>query len=310
MDERELREILQRVARGELDADEATRLLDETNDGDAGDAAPTTPVGDEEPTRRWWPDDEPGATRPAEPPPGAPGEGLARALRVSATARKIRIVGDPSVREILARGAQIRREDDVLVVDCEPDDWSTEEPWARNFAILRAGPWSFEGERHWERRRERMERAGRRGGRGITWGGQPVEIRANPDLDLSLDMTAGAVRVSGMRGKITTSITAGSATFGDVRGPLDCSVSAGSVAVAGPIDTGDSRISCDMGSVRVRLEPGSDVRVKVDSVMSKADVVVAGFGGRTDRGEWVVGDGTATLAITANMGAVKVREEA
>jgi hypothetical protein len=292
MNDEQTREILQKVANGELDADEAARLLD------AGAPGPTEPLEDER-------DQQVPPTTPAD----APGE-AAKALRVSTTARKLRIVGDPSVHEVLVRGAQIRREDGgLLVVEPEPDEWSGEEPWARGFAFLSAGPWSWESDRQAERRRERFERLQRKG----YWGPgsmnmQPIDVRANPDLALTIDATAGAVRVSGMRGPVTASLTAGSATLADVRGPLDCSVTAGSISVTGPIAVGDSKISCDMGSVRVRLEPGADVRVRVDSTMGKADVWLAAAAGRGEHGEWVVGNGTASLAITANMGAVKVRE--
>jgi hypothetical protein len=244
---------------------------------------------------------------------GEPGE-PARALRVSTTARKLRIVGDPSVHEVLVRGEKIRREDGgLLVVETDSEESPGEEPWARGFAMLGAGPWTWEWERHGGRGRERAERVRRKGYWGPPGFGmntQPVDIRANPDLALTIDATAGAVRISGMHGPITASLTAGSAVLADVRGPLDCSITAGSLAVAGPIAVGDSKINCDMGSVKVRLERGADVRVKVDSTMGKADVWLAAAAGRGDRGEWVVGNGTASLAITANMGSVKVREEA
>jgi hypothetical protein len=306
MTDEEVREILQKVARGELDADEAARLLD------AEDTA-TEPLYDE-PTQRWsgagddYDDGEPiAATAPAGDSTDAP----ARALRVSTTARKLRIVGDPTVHEVLVRGAQIRRDDGgLLVVEAEPEEWTGDEPWARGFAMLGAGPWSWEWERHAGRGRDRAERVRRKGYWGAGVNMQPIDIRANPDVALTIDSTAGAVRISGMHGAITASLTAGSAVVADVRGPLDCSVTAGSIAVSGPIAVGDSKIGCDMGSVKVRLERGADVRVKVDSTMGKADVWLAAAAGHGDRGEWVVGNGTASLAITANMGSVKVREEA
>jgi hypothetical protein len=302
MDEREMREILGRVARGELDADEAARLLDGRPPSD--DDAATTPMGNDDPTQRWWGDDETeGAATEPEPGPVATG------LRVAGPARKVRVVGDPSVREVLVRGANVRREDDLLVVDFAPDDWSTEEPWARGFAILGAGHWGFEGEKHWHRNRERWERMERRGRRAQEFasGVGLVEIRANPRLDLTLDMAAGAARVSRMEGKITASATAGSIVLTDVLGPVDASVTAGSLTITGPISRGDSRISCDMGSVRIRLEPGANVRFKIDTLLGKGDVRLGGITDRTERGEWVVGDGAANLAITSNMGTIKVR---
>jgi hypothetical protein len=302
MNDDELRDILGRVAAGQLDADEAARLLDpdaapddDTDDLDDGDS------NDGDPDRDF--DTE------AEPPPGA----IATELRVSASARKLRIVGDPSVREVLVRGAQIRRENGTIVVDAEPEWYdSDDETHSLRFVFAGGPPW-WGGEREWDRdwdrdrRRPRVRHRGGRGPRGFEFN-LPVDIRANPDLALSLDVSAASARVSGMRGKIVGSVSAGSAAFTDVRGPLELSVNAGSLSVSGPIARGDSRIRCDIGSVKVRLEPGSDVRVKVDATMSKPDVRVAGWGGRTEQGEWVVGDGTASLAIVASMSAVKVRE--
>ncbi|MGH9119926.1 MAG: hypothetical protein ACRD0A_19265 [Acidimicrobiales bacterium] len=296
MNDDELRDILGRVAAGELDADEAARLLDP-------DATP--PEDDADDLDDGDPDvDFDAAT---EPPPGD----IATELRVSASARKLRIVGDPSVREVLVRGAQIRRENGILVVDAEPEWYDSEDETHSLRFVFAGGPpwWGGEGEwdRDWDRRRQRGRHRGGRGSRRFEFN-PPVDIRANPDLSLSLDVSAASVRVSGMRGKIVGSVSAGSAAFADVRGPFDLNVSAGSLSVHGPIARGDSRIRCDIGSVKVRLEPGSDLRVKVDATMSKPDVRVAGWGGRTDEGEWVVGDGTASLAIVASMSAVKVRE--
>jgi hypothetical protein len=220
------------------------------------------------------------------------------------------------VSEVLVRGATVRRENGVLVVEGDPDEWRGD-PWERGFAMVNAGPWVWESGRHGDRRRARWERNDER--TEARFGPRPrrgrpvppfipVEIRANPDLDLTLDVTAGNARVSGMHGKIECSLTAASTVLTDVRGPLDCSVTAGSLAVDGPLSRGDSRIRCDMGSVKVRLSPGADVRISIDSSMGRPDVQIAGWAGRGEEGEWIVGDGTASLAIVASMASVKIRE--
>ncbi|MGH9244366.1 MAG: hypothetical protein ACRD29_08620 [Acidimicrobiales bacterium] len=327
MTDDELRDILRRVAGGELDPDEAARLLDEADpeagpsyaddddDADAGDAG-------------WWGDRDDDETGP--PPPDSDTGERARELRVTARARRIRIVGDPSVSEVLVRGGHnLRRDGSTLVLDCDPlADWSHDEPFMHGFAVVgghpwwggrgpareRSGHWGHDWEPRaradWERRAQawerRWERHSRQGTRGFDV--EPVDVRMNPELPLTVDLSAGSARISAVRSPITCSLAAGSATLSDVAGPLECSVNAGGLTISGPISRGESRISCDMGSLKIRLEPGSDVRVKVDSVMSKTDVRLGDRGGRTDRGEWVVGDGTASLAISANMAAVKVRE--
>ena len=136
---------------------------------------------------------------------------------------------------------------------------------------------------------------------------RPIDIRANPDLALALDVAAGSARVTGMTGKISGSVSAGSAAFTDVRGPFDFSASAGSLSVTGPISRGDSRITCDIGSLKLRLEPGADVRIKIETAMSKPDVRLASWGAN-QQGEWIVGDGTASLLIQGSMSGIKIRE--
>jgi hypothetical protein len=305
MNDDELRDILARVAAGELDADEAARLLDpdatidpdDDDDEDDGidDPDETEERGDAE--RR--------------PPSGE----TARELRVSASMCKVRVVGDPSVRELLVRGAAIRRENGLLVVDAEP--WFGDDERTATFVMAGGPPWwgSERGwDRGWERRREHRRPGPPRGPRGPRGGrrdfdfNRPIDIRANPDLDLSLEVSAGSAKVTRMRGKIVGSVNAGSASFDDVRGPFDLTASAGSLTVQGPIAHGASRINCDLGSVKVRLEPGSDVRISIDATMSKPDVRLAGWGDRREDGEWIVGDGTASLAIVAAMSSIRVRE--
>ena len=294
MHDDELREILGRVAAGELDADEAARLLDPDRaavEDEDEDEVDDDVFADERFEDRSTSDD-----------PG-PGD-VARELRVSGVTRKLLITGDPTVREVLVRGAPVRRENGILVVESQPEEFIGDS-FARGFAMVHAGPWTWEGGRHGDRRRERWERFEGRDRRPRPPFG-PVEIRANPDLALTLDLTASNARVSGMHGKITTSLTAGSAVLRDARGPFDCTVAAGSLAIDGPIARGDSRISCDMGSVKLRLRPGSDVRIRVDATMGKHDVQVGAWADRGEDGEWIVGDGKASLDILATMSSVKI----
>jgi hypothetical protein len=286
MTDDELRDVLRRVAQGELDPDEAARLLD-------GEPA----ASHDEPAGEY----------------AAPGEGeTAHRLHIVGRARKIRIVGDPGVRELLVRGTHsIERDGDVLRIDSDPTGEFGGEPSLHGlFAMVGGGPWMWGREGDWdEHRTARWERRRRMGPpHGIAFANDPLEVRANPDLPLTLDLAAGAVRCSDMHGPINCSMTAGSVVLTGVNGPLDCSVNAGSLVVQGPIARGDSHIECDMGSVKVRLDPGADVRVKVESEMSRADVRLGDWSGKAGRGEWVVGNGTASLEISSTMGSVKIRE--
>jgi hypothetical protein len=290
MTDDEVRDVLRRVAQGELDPDEAARLLD-------GDAST--------------------ADEAAEDFVAAAGsDETARRLHIAGRGRKIRIMGDASVRELLVRGRHsMRRDGEVLRVDCDPiGEYGEEQSLHGLFAVVGGGPpwtWGREGDwgrRDWERRGRSEHRRRMGPPQGFQFASEPLEVRANPDLALTLDLVAGAVRCSDMHGPIDCSMTAGSVVLAGVNGPLQVSVSAGSLAVQGPISRGASRIDCDMGSVKVRLDPGADVRVKVESEMSRADVRLGDWSGKAGRGEWVVGNGTASLDISSSMGSVKIRE--
>jgi hypothetical protein len=99
-------------------------------------------------------------------------------------------------------------------------------------------------------------------------------------------------------------VSGGSLALRGVRSPVNCSVSAGSVSISGVLREGESKVSCDMGSVAVRLEPGSSVRVRAGVTMGKAAVRV----GERHGDEWVVGGGAGVLNVTGTMASVAVSE--
>jgi ferric-dicitrate binding protein FerR (iron transport regulator) len=132
-------------------------------------------------------------------------------------------------------------------------------------------------------------------------------IRVNPSLALDVEVQAGSCRIRGVDGPIRAEVQAGSAKIEDFKSALNLSVQAGSVKAAGRLDEGESRISCDAGSVTLQLESGSSVRISAQATMGKIELPngISVTGGRRAQ-QVVLGDGTASLVINSNMGSVKV----
>ena len=118
-----------------------------------------------------------------------------------------------------------------------------------------------------------------------------LTVRMNPDLALTADVQAGNLKVS------------------DFRGALNLVVQAGNVTAGGRLDSGTSKVRCEMGQVKINLEKGSSVRITAHTTMGK--VAIEGEGaelagaGRSAR-EVTIGSGAATLDINCTMGNVKV----
>jgi hypothetical protein len=228
--------------------------------------------------------DEAPAAEPVAPPP-AGGEGVVR-VRVEATARKVEIIGDPSVREAVAEGRhEAYRDGDTLVIVGEQDH---EEYFREHFG---GGGFSFS-----------------RGRSAVMIGKQlALVVRMHPDLALEARVEAGALTTTGVRGPIRAHVAAGSARLDGFEGPLDVDVAAGGIKGRGRLTHGESRIRCDAGSVKLDLLSGSSVRITGEAHLGKVDVV----GHRSssvlnDTASATIGAGAATLDIECNLGSVKV----
>lgn len=206
----------------------------------------------------------------------------ARRVRILRSFGQVDVIGDGSVQEAVAEGPHMaRREGDALVIEGEQDSYD-------------AGGFTF------AQQRVRIN-IGRNNNR--------LRVRINPDLPLEVESRAGSLRIAGMHGPIRVEAQAGSTRIEDFRGPLDLSVQAGSVQAEGVLDHGDSRISCEAGSVRLNLLRGSSVRIRAHATLGKVSLDGAGDDpwrpSPTGR-EAVVGDGRATLALDAAMGNVRI----
>lgn len=270
--------VLERVASGELSPAEGAALLEEIE----AQAAPSSSARDP----RDWAADWARDTAPTAPPaPAAPGERAAtvRIVRAIGTAD---IVGDPTVHEAVAEGPHVaRREGDTLVIEGEEDPFGMP---GFHFAWGGRRLRSYPGWRHRQRR-------------GFPFGDlMPLRVRVNPDLPLEVESQAGKLTIRGVHAPIRAEVQAGSTEIVDFREPLDLSVQAGSVRARGRLDHGASRIRCEAGGVRIRLERGSSVRVSARTTLGKVQ-----FDNDGDE-PWVIGGGEGTLDISATMGSVRV----
>lgn len=282
MSDPERREILEKVASGEISPEDAADLLG------ALDKRASAVASDE-------------ASREVT------------SIRVSGTFRTLIIDGDPSVRTAVAEGPhRVHTDGTTMIFDTDLDE---DEP---SYVVF--GP---RGERRSRRSVEVGDINVRVGRRGFRWDSgrwnfsdlskrPALTIRMNPDLPLEVQMTAGSARVRGIHGPIVADLTAGSARFEGVRSPFRAEVEAGSVSVSGLFDRGESSVRCTAGSVRIRLERGSSVRIVARTTMGKVALPDnerwQGFIGGGKR-EYVVGSGEGNLDLEAITGAVAVEAD-
>jgi len=197
-----------------------------------------------------------------------------RTVRVVRQLGSFEIVGDPSVRDAVAEGPHHARIDgDVMVFEGGTSDDQ--------------GGFMFGF------------------GRNLLHDG--LLVRMNPQLALDVQVQAGEGRVRGVQGPIRARVQAGSATIDGFASTVDFTVHAGDLQASGRLDSGDSRIACKMGSASLHLEPGSSVRIKGHNLMGDIELPdPSSQTGRTGNGDFVVGDGAASLAIETTVGSVKV----
>jgi hypothetical protein len=275
------REILEAVASGQMSAGEAEGRLDEAGRSAAADGR-DAPPGEPAEGRDVPPEDAGSSNQ---------GTGAAHGLcvRISATARAVRVVGDPSVAEASVEGShRVRREGNALLIDGNVDP---DEP----------GGFAFEGRRpSWHRQWASWRRLA-----------EPLVVRVHPGCAVDAEVSAGSLTSVGVTGPLHVVLAAGSARLDDVASPFDVETRAGAVRVRGRLDTGESRIRCEAGSVNVQLTRGSDVRVRARAELGR--VRVQGVSGHEpqlgSQREVTIGAGTATLDIEAAMGSVEVQSE-
>jgi hypothetical protein len=293
-------DILQRVARGELSPDEGLAALDRLGVGEpeAEDAAePAAEDAAEGPAAYPFPAaGEPATPEPdvrppsdAPPPPAAGGNrtrrpaGGVRCIRLRIPARAVDIYADPSVAEArVASGAcALRRLGDVLLIEHArsrgtiPDDgrYRFVDQLPRKVAALAE------------------DRA---------------VVRVNPALLLDVEMAAGSLRIWGAAAGLRLRMTAGSAKIDRIEGPLVLDLHSASLKGTALV-SGQSSLRCESSSVKLTLQPGSDVRIDALNRMGK--LVLPGRRSRTGAGERstaIVGAGRGRLSVDARMSSVLI----
>jgi hypothetical protein len=261
-----LRDLLARVAAGDLAPDEAARLLDDTVAGDPT-ATPAPPAADR----------GTGTTSTVST--------TVSALRINATGVKLTVVPDPLVATALVDGTHaITHDGGTLVLDLPGGDGYRVDSKPRFLGWL-PGSWA--------------------GGFG-----ESVTVRVNPSLPLTLATMACSVDARGTHAPVTLNVISSSFKLVDHRGSLHGTTSMSSVSIVSEV-TDDSELTNELGSLNLRLRPGSDVTVRATAEMGS--LKVAGSPAMQPptndgsvRQSAVVGDGSHTFALVVRMGSATV----
>lgn len=233
-----LRDLLQKVAAGELDAEEAAELMEEM-DRSTGPAIDSK-VAD---------------------------------VRVHCEVGAVTVVGDPTVREAVAEGRHTARfVGQTLVVDAELQ--------APGFVFLP--------------RPSRLR--------------HELTVRANPALPLDIQMGAGSATVRGMTGPISASVGTGRLAVEGFRSPIDLNVEAGNITATGRLDSGMSRVRCEVGRVSLRLESGCSLQIDARSDLGRVSLPGEKHSGRRPTStSTILGDGAGTLDVKMALGDISIR---
>jgi hypothetical protein len=250
-----LRDLLARVAAGEVGPEEAARLLD---------SDPTAPTLDQT-----------SAPVAVDGPVGS--------LTVHAGGVKLTVVADPTVDTVVVDGPHsLRREGTALVLETPGGDgWRTTPP--PRFLGWVPTVWT----------------AGR---------GEKVHVRVNPRIPVTLEATACSVEVTGLRAALTLGGSASSVKVRDHEGALHGSMAMGSLAVVATVDA-PSDLTCELGSLDVRLTRRSDVTVTATSELGEVKVAGPDQVERetsTSRQTIVVGSGANPFTVAVRLGSASV----
>lgn len=251
-----LKDILNRVASGELSPEQAQELLDQ--------AQPTP------------------APAPAEPAPTLP---VSRIV-VRSTGVRLSIVGDASVDTAVAEGPhKVTHDSDRLVINSDlsqPGDYTNEAPRSAFMNWIST----------------------------VNKAGSTLRVRVNPNLPIEVLAIAGPLEMSGTAGPAAVGVEAGSAKLSAGSGPLALSVASGSADVEW-LFTGESSVTCELGSLKVTPLPGSDAVITVDASLGSAVIrSPQGIQKATSAGgpqSVTVGAGQGKLTVTAKLGSAEVR---
>ena len=224
------------------------------------------------------------ATR-ERPAPVAQAGPAATSVKVLSQFGSAEVVADPAVATAVAEGPhRVRIDGDTMIIEHVP--FQEEDTFTFGMAGRRIEMNGFD----FKTRRN-------------------LKVRMNPNLPLNASVQAGSLRVEGVHGPITAEVQAGSCTVNDFRAPINVVAQAGSVTASGRIDSGTSKVRCEMGSIRLFLDKQSSVKITARTTMGKVAIddesgerAIAGHGGK----EVTIGTGSGSLDVEGTMGNVRI----
>jgi hypothetical protein len=211
---------------------------------------------------------------------------------ISVAAGKLVLTGDRSVTTVDVSGPIVAtREGTTLRLD--------------NRSVVESS-FRFEPGRRGRDDRDDRDRGWRRW-RNAFPNGETITVRVNPELPVELSVAAGSAQVSGLRGGLNFRVDAGALRAFDGAGPLEGRVASGAGQVEWLVTDGNSSLRAELGSLKVRLLPGSDVTVSARSELGAVELGSTSVKGDDGRRRLTVGSGRATLDIDVDLGSAKVQ---
>lgn len=222
-------------------------------------------------------DDEPAAE---ESPRFRPG-GLER-VRIQATGRRVRVEGDSTISTLSVEGQHLlRRTGTVMEITANGEIG----PRFDGFSLIRP-PRSMDDLSD------------------IALGKELV-IKVNPKLIVDVEITTGGLKITRVPRVGRIRVTAAACTIEGAAEVSDLLAQAAGVTVEGPISVGRSRLRVESGSLTVNLTPGANVAVRGEAKVGR----ISWPGEASDVNEYVIGNGSASLEVSAFMGMATIRAE-
>ena len=134
--------------------------------------------------------------------------------------------------------------------------------------------------------------------------GKTLKIRVNPAIITDVEITAGSLTTKKLPrlGKIR--VTAGGAKISGVVSIEDALIQAGNATISGPISEGRNKVRIESGNLNLILSTSSNVSVKAESNMG-----MVSWPGDGHFDEYIIGQGAARLDVGVVMGHAAIRVE-
>ena len=223
--------ILDDLAAGRIDADEANRRIEEMK---ARASADSPPRATEKPKQAR-------SSKSSDPRPG----GLTK-VSITSVGRRVRVEGDPGVATLVVEGRHVLRRNGTVMEVSSTGEFG---PSFQGFSLIRP-PRSLDDFRDI----------------GL---GKELLVRVNPNLLVDVEVTTGGLKTTGVPRLGRVRVTAGGCTIEGVDEVGDLLTQAGGVSIEGPISTGRSRLKVESGSLIITLTQGANVTVRGEARLGR-----------------------------------------